>query len=208
MPEKPLSLHHHENQTAPAPERSQKRISAELLLKRHRETYAGFYQRLVAAAAEARDSLAYSYRDFLVGCSVLAWNKEKDEYHIFSAGNYLAGKRTLRPGQRKDCAERLAIEGAEAAGYNSIVAIVTVSSEKNTDAANDEDNATLKPCRQCRDFFRTRKGEITGTTILCTVNDAGDKLGNATAQNVHAEEQTMRKFLNQYKESDQLPAIG
>ncbi|OGF26707.1 hypothetical protein A2477_00965 [Candidatus Falkowbacteria bacterium RIFOXYC2_FULL_47_12] len=106
------------------------------------------YEKQKASLVEgAREALKHgiSYRNFNVGCTVLAWSDQKQEYKVFVGANLKAGAGTV-----KVCAERVAIMSAVSAGYSFIAAIV-VCGESQKDEASGIESPTLHPCDVCRE---------------------------------------------------------
>ncbi len=141
----------------------------------HLKYYQSVRDELVERARLARDTMARSYRDFKVGCSVLVWTGK--EYVIHSAGNDTP-ERVVPPrqGKEKRCAERQALELAlvEPKEGQIVVAIVTFSKEL---ATNPDDprhyHDVLHPCPDCRQLLRElqAQGKITDETVMNNVHD-------------------------------------
>ena len=114
--------------------------------------------------AELKRSCARSYRDFRVACA--AWAFKKDASTIerlwvpFYGLNSKAGKDA-----RNICAEPVALDGAEANGYTSIIGVVIVAETQEDDLGL---HPTLRPCTHCRDYMRHHP-LITAETIIVTV---------------------------------------
>lgn len=135
----------------------------------------------ILLAAMARDSAAFSWRDFVVGCAVAYEVGEKDivgvgkDTHRFSfAGNFKRAPGPKNPKTDK-CAERKALETALSHNPKFIFAIYTVSKETEVDTQEVARHDVLHPCRECRDFLRKtlKEGIISPATRLISVKDGG-----------------------------------
>ncbi|MDO8626668.1 MAG: hypothetical protein Q7K39_04450 [Candidatus Magasanikbacteria bacterium] len=105
----------------------------------------------LANRARAQMTRGVSYREFKVGCSVLAWHPTEGPI-LYDAYNFKPVKKEEK-GEAKRCAERNAIRFAEQDGCVKIIAIVTASREKSVSEKYDHD--VLHPCEECRSLFRT-----------------------------------------------------
>ncbi len=126
---------------------------------RHFDAYARMKEKLIRKARHAAQN-ALSYRNFHVGCAVLAWNGRA--YRTFLGAN-------MKPAKDgpKTCAEQVAVGSARARGYRLIVAIVVVG-EPQPDDTSKVETATLHPCWLCRTIFRNIP-EVTDDTVVLTV---------------------------------------
>ena len=101
---------------------------------------------MLVRARHAANSDAESYRNYFVGCTVLAFNAYAampgERYKIFSGSNI-----KIYPDQPKLCAEPIAVAGAKNAGYKLIVGMVVVGTPQ---AENGKICSTLRPCMNCR----------------------------------------------------------
>ncbi len=160
--------------------------------KKDEELFAEFFPQLLAAATVARDDDAISYRNFKVGCSVLAIDAQ-GQTHVFSAGN----KKELK-NDAKYCAERGAIEQATAAGYTRIVGLITVSKETSTvrdnETAVEHPAEVLHPCTVCRNLLHLDP-LVDGQTILVMHNDSKEN-------DPKEERTTVGKLLQSYAKRD------
>lgn len=112
---------------------------------------------------------AFSYRHFKVGCAVLAWSRERNEYKIFAAANI----KPLKDGP-KQCAEAVAVSYAISNGYDLIVAIVVVG-EPQADSESGIESVTLHPCYICRKFLSALPQVDKDTIVLTVQNHEGNK---------------------------------
>lgn len=103
-----------------------------------------------------------NYRDFLVGCAMLAYNGS--EYRIFWGANFMPA---LKPGPKR-CAEFEALEKAIKAGYLEIIAIA-VAGLPQRDGRSGKDCKTLPPCGECRTMLSGWNG-VKPETIIFTVH--------------------------------------
>jgi cytidine deaminase len=140
------------------------------MLYEHKLEYERQKASLIKGAREALKN-GLSYRNFNVGCAVLACSGQKQEYKVFVGANLKAG-----PGTVKVCAERVAIMASVSAGYNFIVAIV-VCGEPQKDEVSGVNSPTLHPCDVCREtlyhlIVHDERFEtvVEFDTILLTVN--------------------------------------
>lgn len=109
-----------------------------------------------------------SYRDFKVGCSVLAWHP-KDGLVIYDAHNVKPFK-IKQKGADKLCAERNALNYATEEKCTKIIAIVTASREKNTGDDSPNQHDVLHPCPDCLELFNSLPS-IDQDTIVYSVLD-------------------------------------
>lgn len=119
--------------------------------ERHEQEFRAALPRLIQEAQQARDN-AVNYRGFLVGCSVLAYNESTGTYKSYAGGNQRPEKWPKPSGKEKRCAERMAIEAAEAEGATAIVGIVTASTETDT-GDNTHGHDVLYPCEDCQQLI-------------------------------------------------------
>jgi cytidine deaminase len=139
----------------------------------------------------ARDVAQYasSYRNFKVGCAILAWRPEGQgmtgHYKVFAAANV----KPLADGP-KQCAETTAVCYARSNGYTTIIAIV-VAGEPQADDKSGIRSATLHPCWRCRTLLRALP-EVEDETIVLTVHN----------HNVTVEEYTMAQILQLHGDAE------
>ncbi|PJA93518.1 MAG: hypothetical protein CO132_02710 [Candidatus Kerfeldbacteria bacterium CG_4_9_14_3_um_filter_45_8] len=100
-----------------------------------------FDQRLeeLVEMARAAQRRAQSYRGFRVGAVALAFNGR--EYRAFAGINM----KPLEDGP-KICAEQVAVGGAIASGYGTVIGLVVIGEPQ----PNEERTLTLHPCWVCR----------------------------------------------------------
>lgn len=100
---------------------------------------------MLVATARAASLRNKSYRNFQVGCAVLAWDGET--YRMFVGAN-------AKPieGGPKICAEQVAVMSAIAAGFETIVIIVMAGTPQPDDTSGIA-TTTLHPCFNCRTIF-------------------------------------------------------
>lgn len=134
----------------------------------------------ILLAAMARDHEAFSYRDFLVGCSVaFKFNGSGKETRHENIGVTFGGNFKKTSGkkdpERDKCAERKALERALALNPKFIHAIFTVSKERGVDSDEIEKHDVLHPCKGCRAYFKElmKQGLISPSTRLVNVKDSG-----------------------------------
>lgn len=189
------------------------RLQTELSMEEHISVYYRLRDNLVAAAQAARDK-AVSYRDFKVGCAVMAWKEGlgEDEYLIRTAGNFTPQKGQGR-GHQKRCAERNALEAALTDNPELIIAITSVSKESNTDSPSVAHDV-LHPCLDCRQLLRELKstGVVNDKTVIHCVNDSGEQ-GTALVEPAGetdivtaGQEMTLRDLLDLYKDDERIVA--
>ncbi|MBI4262504.1 hypothetical protein HY624_03190 [Candidatus Uhrbacteria bacterium] len=162
--------------------------------KRYDDAYRTHKQDLKVTASRIRDE-AVSYREFKVGCALLAEAPEGKtvDYTIHFGYNFKPVK-----GSEKLCAERNAFESAIGDQSPHIIAIVTVSQETSTGDPN-QSHSVLHPCDMCRTMLMDyrERGVISGDTIICCVNDG---------EGTEAEEEcTVDQLLARYNDSS-IPA--
>jgi len=123
-------------------------------------------------ALAAREQ-AISYRDFKVGCAVLARNPEAPEeerYYVFLGANMKVTKES-----RPICAEQVAVQAARCAGYTDIIGIVVVGApQPQEDPDSGVDFLALDPCVECATTFRHTPG-IEEDTYFVTFNTEIDQ---------------------------------
>ena len=110
---------------------------------RFRQSIEHLYWKAVSARGKAT-----SYRDFDVGCAVLA-AKGGGPYSEPSWEVHLGMNTKVSRDARPVCAEPIAISSAYAAGCSWIVGIVVLGYRREEDI----DIKTLHPCRECRNFM-------------------------------------------------------
>jgi cytidine deaminase len=110
------------------------------LIDRYRKEL--LYQARLAAAFEA-----YSYRQFYVGCALLARNR-RGQLKIFTGGNIKRGENCS-----KECAEYCALRKALEEGYYEIL-IIAVAGFPQPDKHSGKESMTLHPCGDCRSLMR------------------------------------------------------
>lgn len=112
---------------------------------------------LIERAKAARQK-ARSWRDFKVGCSVLAYNREYalwdhpkygERYKAFDGWNI----KLSQDAEWMVCAEEMAITAAISAGYSMII-LVVVCGEFQADDKTGVSGTTLRPCTKCRKIMR------------------------------------------------------
>lgn len=121
-----------------------------------------------AVAAAVKDG--FSYRDFLVGASVLAYQDGTHVSRIFSRGNLKQHRH-----REKVCAERKSLRAANKIGMTKAIGIVVAGTDDREQiaAVSDRPSRTLHPCGQCRDEFRNDT-LIADDTIIMTVGMTRD----------------------------------
>ena len=119
--------------------------------------------------ARAGMRLAYSYRGFHVGCSVLAWHPTKGWVSEYS-GNFKP-KKKVQTGKELRCAERNALDAALNDECVKIAAIVTACEKGDANDLSKE--GVLLPCAECQKYFRElfADGLIDEDTILYSLRD-------------------------------------
>lgn len=118
---------------------------------------------LIKRAHEARE-IAESWRNFRVGCSLLALKSHPtdigDRYHIFVGANVkLAEENGIDMH-----AEAIAVEAARMAEYNEVIGMVVMGEPQ----LNEGPAPTLRPCRKCLEFF-SHSSLINNDTIILTL---------------------------------------
>lgn len=114
---------------------------------------------------------AVSYRNFRVGCAILAWTPTPrtlaDSYRVFLGANMKAN-----PNTPKVCAEMTALGGAIAEGYTRILGIC-VAGIPQPDADSGVESATLHPCSVCRTYLATIPQVAADTRVFTVHNGSG-----------------------------------
>ena len=110
---------------------------------------------------------AISYRNFRVGCAVLAVNpntrKEKRRWRIFTGYNIKVAQDA-----RPICAEQIAVHSAREAGHTKIIGIVVVGvpqAPEEDPRITDREQQSLGPCKECRRSLKETPGIETDTYI-------------------------------------------
>ena len=116
-------------------------------------------QRAISAIAEGK-----SWRGFQVGAAALV-EDDFGNVEIFHGSNI-----KLEKDGPKTCAEQMAIQKAQAAGFNNFLAIA-VAGEPQLDEESGRFPLTLHPCDGCRDLLLAHPG-IKYTTIVITTHPA------------------------------------
>lgn len=109
---------------------------------------------LVDLAEQARDRLGESYRNFTVGCAVLAYRSQQNYMGIYFGGNYTPFK-----GADWNCAEKRAIGYTKLNGFDNVLALAVVGIPQ-------DDTKTLHPCSKCRDMLTTEPTVSLDTLIV------------------------------------------
>jgi len=178
----------------------------------HKREYERMRDALVKAAQLARDN-AVSYREtpFLVGCAVMGWKDNDEDYVIRTAGNFTPTKappeepyRGSWRGKEKRCAERNALDAIQTDHPNGIVAIVTASREKSTDPHASADHDVLHPCHDCLEYIQDllQQGIIKPDTIIYNVNDTEEPDEDESVRNLIGEERTIARLLAMYSKEE------
>ena len=154
-------------------------------------------EELVELAKQGRDS-AISYRNFKVGCAVMAKSKDGRGYVMHNAGNLKFTPGSPK-GDDKRCAERNALDSILEEDVSEIMAIVTVSRETGVEAGEHPEHEALHPCGGCRNMLRdlVKQGVIKDSTIIYNVND--DAIPEADIDMI-GEERTVGALLDEYKD--------
>lgn len=130
---------------------------------------------LVNRAREAA-KFAISYRDFHVGCAILAYSEKRylltgfksPAYKIFTGANI-----KLQPGEGPNIhAEEIAIGTALQWDFDTIVAIV-ITGETQEDHHSGLRMPTLHPCGRCRTLMKSLS-QVKNATILLTTSLYGE----------------------------------
>jgi cytidine deaminase len=144
----------------------------EWLHPNHVSVFFQLWEHLIDRAREAADKFAFSYRNFKVGCAVLAFSREQQ----MLAGYKVAGYKVFtgfnvkpQSGDGPNIhAEEIAIGAARAEGYDTIVAI-TVVGETQEDHQSGKTMPTLHPCGRCRALLSALP-EVKNSTIILTAH--------------------------------------
>lgn len=107
-------------------------------------------RKLYYAACKARkhgEKLRKQYRNFYVGCALLAYSEKAVSYRIFTGYNTKPKKNV-----KKKCAEVRAFEAAVKAGFTEAVSMVVVGLPQ-MDAGSKKHTLTLHCCPECRAFL-------------------------------------------------------
>lgn len=112
-------------------------------MQRLRESWEVLYWQALRAR-----NMATSYRDFKVGCALLAFREDASDYA--SRWKVFYGMNTkIESDSRPVCAEPIALLAARAADYTEVLGIVVVGLPQ-VDAHSGRCDKTLHPCRECR----------------------------------------------------------
>ncbi|MFA5954544.1 MAG: hypothetical protein WC817_03360 [Patescibacteria group bacterium] len=140
---------------------------------------------LVQKAYDA-SKLAISYRDFRVGCAVLAWRPRRQSAEPWQIdedpADYLCNRwatftgANLKPEKSgpKICAEQIAVNSARMAHYTRIIGIVVVG-EPQSDDDSGLTHDTLHPCVICRRLLAALP-EMRSDTRILTGGLHGDRI--------------------------------
>lgn len=128
---------------------------------------------LIKAARAMAATEAQSYRNFKVGCAMLARNPQTGRYSIFLGAN----RKLSENDPERTCAERDAFQKARRAGYTEIL-VIAVAGDVQPDDESGVTSKTLHPCGTCRrDFAELPGGE---RILFVTVRRDGDVIESHT----------------------------
>lgn len=126
-----------------------------------------FNQMKLFLAEQAREVAlrsAVSYRNFSVGCALLAFNPNAYYYRsvhkVFRGANVKIGE-----GSHKICAEQIAINAARAEKYPLIVGMA-IAGVPQPDGKSGLKTETLHPCSDCRDLMQALPEILDDTRIF------------------------------------------
>ncbi len=127
-------------------------LALDIMPEEHRQNWADAKKSVVARALVGCARVAFSYRNFKVGCSAFSYNESKREYFTAQSGNYKAQPGTQETA-KKLCAERFIIESAESNGDSAIIGLVVASVQTQPELATGLSSDVLCPCAECRKMF-------------------------------------------------------
>lgn len=131
----------------PSPE-----LAIDIMPEQHRKTWEEGRNNLIKRAMTGCARTAESYRKFYVGCSMLSYNANENEYFFAQAGNYKPVE-GMQEGSYKRCAERMALEGAAADNDSEVVGMVIASTKIQPELTQGIKSDVLFPCEECRKMF-------------------------------------------------------
>jgi cytidine deaminase len=138
----------------------------------HVSVFFQLWEHLIDRAREAAGKYAFSYRNFKVGCAVLAFSRQQQYLTGFKVAGYKVFTGFNVKPQAGDGpnihAEEIAIGAARSEGYDTIVAIIVVG-ETQEDHASGRTMPTLHPCGRCRALLAALP-EVKNTTIILTAH--------------------------------------
>lgn len=122
--------------------------------------------RIVDLSQQAVERLGTSYREFKVGCAVLAFDEPS-----MRTGIYLGGNFTPYEGAEWNCAEKRALQRVENYGFSEVLALA-VSGPPQVDVSGVE-FPTLHPCHKCRAMLE-QSSLVQSDTLIATSTPSGD----------------------------------
>ena len=105
-----------------------------------------FREQLEKEARRQADSEAFNYRNYHVGCAILATNRH--ELKIFGGANMMP-----RKGGQKSCAEIQSLNKAYIDLYDYPL-VICVAAVPQRDDTSGKTPLTLPPCGNCRSLFQ------------------------------------------------------
>ena len=139
---------------------------AEQLQRLHQAWYPLYWQ-----AVRARGLVKQQYRNFSVGCALLAFRNDVSiadgRWKVFYGMNA-----KVNSDSRPVCAEPVAIGSAYAAGYTEVIGMVVVG-ETQEDDQSGLYPPTLHPCHQCRTLMKGHPILTPRTRILTALPPEG-----------------------------------
>lgn len=129
---------------------------------------------LSVRAHESAEIRAASWRNFRVGCALLAFKTSSaysaaERWMVFAGSNIKITKES-----RTICAEQIAVSAAREAGYDRIIGMIIVGNPQPEEGSLKE-YPTLHPCKECRRMF-SGLSVVTGNTIIVTTLPGGKTL--------------------------------
>ncbi len=132
-------------------------------------------EHLVLRAREAAANHARSWRNFVVGCAVFAYDSKRTadwqlgrRWWIFTGCNFKPFE-----GGHNVCAEQIAIGAAVNEGYERIIGMA-LAGEPQPDGQTGLTAKTLYPCGNCRAFFKALPHVRPSTVIIsATLEEIG-----------------------------------
>lgn len=138
-------------------------------------------------------SCAISWRNFNVGCAVLAFRQ--DAYSYESRWRVFYGMNTkVQQDARNICAEPIPINAALSAAYTEIIGMVVVGMPQ---ADNKGEHLTLRPCAHCRQLMKHHP-LVTPETVIITAVPVVDEA--EVFDDIPHEAHTFQQLLEQYDE--------
>jgi cytidine deaminase len=142
-------------------------------------------EHLVIRAREAAAKYALSWRNFIVGCAVFAYDSKRTEYWQFGTRWKIFTGCNFKPFEdgHNVCAEQIAIGAAVNEGYERIIGMALVG-EPQPDGETGLKGKTLYPCKNCRAFFQALPQVRSDTIIISATRDEREPIEVYTVEDL------------------------